>query len=386
MIAIRFGSSSFKAGSVKNGDSEYRTKVEFEINGSENVFFDFLASKMSNFNDDDDNWDDSSTNLPKLIELDGYRPTMSLVHANRSIETIRSVEPSSKSAHVFEDEFCRFYKLRPFMTWMPPVKSEKNYRLKNNLVYFTQTSINEYLPLRDEHENVPKMCTSCLFIYLYRTIHRRADFFYVRDHLPKCFLNLHFKDDQSLELLNTSADKFKHMKYIKSVEESFRVYWKLLGCSDLTGLSSILHYNPDVNESDETRADYETIDTRCRKWSNDDELRQVSWMEADAWHENAVKICARNLANSKPVVVGAKTSAGIGGLRRMSKRPQEMASDSRVSQSKVSFNITFLVVALFSFFTVIFIYFKYYKVKKPCIRINLRHNTFRRLENPSQIR
>lgn len=233
------------------------------------------------------------------------------------------------------------------------------------------------------------MCTSCLFIYLYRTIHRRVDFFYVKDHLPKCFINLHFKDESSLELLNTSTDKLKRAKYIKSVEESFRVYWKLLGCADLTGLSSILQHS-DVNESDETRADYEAIDSKCRLSASArnmlvDEMSQVNWIDVESWHDAAVKICARNVMQTTRAnqAVG---SLGGGGIKRMNKRPTASRDNNRPSTAKISFNITFLVVALFSFFTVIFIYFKYYKLKKPCIRINLRNNTFRRLENPSQIR
>lgn len=151
---------------MKSSDAEYRTKVEFEINGSENVYLDYLTASMNNYDDEDqDEFDDSSTSLPKLIELDGYRPTMSLILPNRSIETIRNddeahsvlkspatttTSQAQTESYIF-DEFCRFYKLRPFMTWLPPLKSQKNYRLKNNLVYFTQTSINEYLPPRFEN-------------------------------------------------------------------------------------------------------------------------------------------------------------------------------------------------------------------------------------------
>lgn len=125
---------------------------------------DFLTANLNDNDEDDDEWDDSTTNTPKLIELDGYRPIMSHVLANRSIETVRNVvsplddgsdddsTTSSDRRRQIEtdlsDEFCRFYKLRAFMSWLPPLKSNKSPRLKNNLVYFTQTSMNQYLSPR----------------------------------------------------------------------------------------------------------------------------------------------------------------------------------------------------------------------------------------------
>lgn len=148
----------FDSTTNKGSDSEYRTKLEFEINGSENVVLDFLTPSRNKFDevdDDDDADDDTDDTLPKVIELDGYRPTMSLVMANRSIETIQDLAISNvnktstallhSQQHAYLlDEFCRFYKLRPFMTWLPPFKSNKTYRLRNNLVYFTHSSINEF--------------------------------------------------------------------------------------------------------------------------------------------------------------------------------------------------------------------------------------------------
>lgn len=226
------------------------------------------------------------------------------------------------------------------------------------------------------------MCTSCLFIYLYRTIQRRVDFFFVKDHLPKCFINLHFKDEQSIDLLNSSGDKIKRDKYIKTIEESFKIYWRLLECSKLTGLNSILDYSSDLNESDETQSDYEIVESKCRDSSKMiDELSQVSLMDADTWHDSTTRICTRNLFDLK---LNKTRNGDVGGLRRATKK---LARDGKNAQAKISFKITFLVVALFSFFTVIFIYFKYYRLKKPCIDMQWRKkNSFQRLENPSQIR
>lgn len=225
------------------------------------------------------------------------------------------------------------------------------------------------------------MCTSCLYIYLYRTIQRRVDFFYVKDHLPKCFINLHFKDETSLDLLNTSTEKSKREKYLRTIEESFKIYWKLLNCSSITGLSSILEYSPEVNESDETRSDYETVENRCRDKTSQDEIGQVGWMEVDNWHESAVKICSKNQADLKS---NRTRPNELGGLRRATKK---LSKDTNNNPAKLSFKITFLIVALFSFFTVIFIYFKYYRVRKPCVQINWnKRNSFQRLENTSEIR
>lgn len=223
----------------------------------------------------------------------------------------------------------------------------------------------------------PKMCTSCLFIFLYRTIHRRVDFSYVKNHLPKCFINIHFKDEQSMELLlSKGGDQAKRDKYIKSIEESFRIYWKHLDCYRMTGISSVLNYDSDLNQSDETRLDYDLIEKKCKdsKSKNADEIAQVNLLESESWQESALKICARNLADTKL------------NRTKVIKKNEINSSKIQSAQAKLSFKITFLVVALLSFFIVIFIYFKYHRPKKPCIKINLRKNNFQRLENSNQIR
>lgn len=117
------------------------------------MLLDYLTASKNNYDDD---LDDSSSNMPKLIEIDGYRPMMSLIKPDLSIELVQNLDSKThdksslkqqlnlKSGTYLADEFCRFYPLRPFMTWLPPLKSDKHYRLRNNLVYFTQTSITEY--------------------------------------------------------------------------------------------------------------------------------------------------------------------------------------------------------------------------------------------------
>jgi hypothetical protein len=110
---------------------------------------------------DDDDSDDSSSSMPKLIEIDGYLPLMSIVNADRSIELASSNQDSVavssdtikeknsfikkrlkiKSKSYLLDEFCQLFKLRPFMT---SIKSDKHFGLRNNLVYFTDTSIKEF--------------------------------------------------------------------------------------------------------------------------------------------------------------------------------------------------------------------------------------------------
>lgn len=396
-------------------NTDYRTKLELDLNGSENVLVDYLTI------DDDDDDDDSSGNWPKLIEIDGYRPMMSLIRADRSIELVPGpfVEHSSsasssssssssvqidkknqikkrllsKSDTYLQSEFCRFYKLRPFMTWLPvkTSKSDKHSRLRNNLIYFSQTSINEFNLHDDVNNQTARMCTSCLYIFLYRTVHRRIDFFYVKTHLPKCFINLHFKSEESLELLNIPEEndqraKLKRDKYVKSIEESFRIYWRLLDCNKLTGLNNVLNYDGELNKSDETRADYELLDAKCTETNaaNSADIKLVTAINPDDWHDNEQAMCAKISAESR--LNRTELNLKRAGKKLVDAGRNRAAVGNHSSSRLVSFKFTFLVVALFSFIIVIIIYVKYNRPKKPCIKINLKRglkNSFQRLENNS---
>lgn len=229
-----------------------------DISGSESFLFDFMTSLVET-----GSLDDSSRLLPKLIEIDGYKPLMQLIKSDKSIETIypeslwsKKNKKPQKPDLLLSNEFCRFYKLRPYMISFSTKTSHLN-KLKSNLVYFSQTSISDFINLEPQGSK-KRMCTSCLMIYLYRTIHRRIDFFYVQERLPSCFINLHFGED-SVNLIN-SVDREEKMKYVKRVEDSMIEYWKLLECKKVSGLGLILNYDSDLNPSDDSIENYELIE------------------------------------------------------------------------------------------------------------------------------
>jgi hypothetical protein len=184
-----------------------------------------------------------SENLPKIIELDGAEPTLFMIKADGSIVKFErkdstKAKPPIEFIHRFKsdsslkEEFCRFYSLKQFMseiefdsTSHKPI-NEKTYKLTNNLIYFSQLNKNS-MQLDQQMQ-----CTSCLLIYLYRTIHRRADFYFVKDNLPACFINLHFKDSLYFE---STSDNKKRDQMISKIEGSFKFYWKELQCSAMSG-------------------------------------------------------------------------------------------------------------------------------------------------------
>jgi hypothetical protein len=312
-------------------NSDFRTKLEIDLDhASPHVFLDFLTGHS----DEAEFIDDSSSTLPKLIQLDGYKPIMSAVGSDGTVRPIMPDEnhdletnPTYESSKLkrkrkklmfvkanldehLQDEFCQFYKARPFMTSFAPAQ----HTLKSNLIYFKETTES------DISDKMNLSCTSCLMIYLYRHIHRRGDFYFVKDHLPACFMRLHFNLDKVYQL--NSIDQKERDNYIKSVEESFRFYWKLLECKKLSGLGSILTEG-DSNLSDDSPANYELIKKQCNKEKpkiNIHELEQINSIK-NQWHSRyAENICVKNLADSKTskyvsdwssqVEIGLKKSQG----------------------------------------------------------------------------
>jgi len=222
---------------------EYNGLTKITIKLDENS--DNLKFQFSNDLTSEEEHQLKSENLPKIIELDGSAPNLFMVKADGSIVKLATrVETKTKSSsspvefiHRFKidsslkEEFCRFHTLKQFMSEIEydsasSSKSEKSYKLTNNLIYFSQLNKNS-MQLDQQMQ-----CTSCLLIYLYRTIHRRADFYFVKDNLPACFINLHFKDSLSFE---STSDNKKRDQLISKIEGSFKFYWKELQCSAMSG-------------------------------------------------------------------------------------------------------------------------------------------------------
>jgi len=284
-------SSSSSTNSLSEDD--YRTRISFEIKKSDNIHFEFVTQQDLIANEED------LSHFPKLIELDGYRPELNTIDNYKTL----LIESDIVSKQL---EFCRFFKLRPLLA---PLK----YKLPN--AQFTASSLIFFTESLAKPSN--STCTSCLFIYLYRTIHRRHDFYYLKDHLPKCFINLHFGTNLYLVYKKTA---------IKSIEDSFLKYWSQLRCDKITGMSSIFQYNvyltnetaSDEEEAlldtkqaefigDETYGDFERISKHCRKVHdsagtlmarNDEEIRSIFKMTQEKWHDTARRICTQNLMDA----------------------------------------------------------------------------------------
>ena len=366
-------------------NQNYQPKIEFEINDSENVKFNFLykdlkqpnINKQSINNIDYDYDDEDITNgLPKLIEIDGYQPEMSLIKQDGIIDTKSAKKKSTELSLI--KEFCQFHTLRPYMASIQRSQSGIKSILTKNLVYFTE-SIKLSAEL-DQKPNTKLTCTSCLFIYLYRTIQRRPDFYYVKDHLPQCFINLHFKN--SIHFPSVISETERH-QLISNIEQSFKYYWKILNCKSITGLDNILDYDEEVNPIDEILSDYDRINKHCKdKVKFQDEMRMIRDMDSNNWHENSLKICSKNVFDSKQNVSKVPT-----GLRAdvNNKNKKKVIIQSDAKSSKTAPMAVLLIIMFGTSFLIIYVYLKYKRPKKPCIRLNFNRNTktFQRLNNQS---
>ena len=185
----------------------------------------------------------------------------------------------------------------------------KTYKLTNNLAYFSRLLSQNALDRPS-----PKQCTSCLLMYLYRTVHRRADFYSVKDTLPACFVALHFKDSLYFQ---STPDAAKRDELVRRIEASFKSQWQHFECARITGLATILEYDGAVNELDATQSDYERVEAHCRAVAPrvSDEVKLMSRRFEDwSWHESAQRICASNLVENSPlldIVVTANESVPL---------------------------------------------------------------------------
>lgn len=338
---------------------EYRTKIEFDIEESDNFIMDFSSLNYV---------DPQYLSMAKLIEIDGYKPIVHLIKSNHTFETLfpeyvrrdKNFKMSTeKSDSIITQEFCRFYKLRPYLASFSSIHT--------NLVYFSHTSISDHFPISNS-----ELCTSCLFMYLYRTIHRRIDFYFVKDHLPKCFVNLHFGNESKLELLNSRDEHLKD-SYVKEIEDSYKNYWRLLDCKYLTGLGLILNYNKVSTPGDESKQNYELISNKCASSSQTDfkEIELVQKLDSKAWSEISNRIYLRNTMDSK---LNRSQKIEITSLKKKTK-----AKKSKPSSAISSWLIILLVLG--SFFGLVVLYMNYNRPKKPCLRLRFyRGNNFQRLE------
>lgn len=325
--------NSFHTDQIQKKDLDERTKISFELSQIEDdnelgFQFEFLDKNTIEFNAD-------LMYMPKVIEIESYEPSLSVIHLkNSTLTKSRVISVGNELGKGYHGEkrqvceFCRFYRTRPLMT--PVEFNTPNLINSNSLVYFSEPI---KISLGMEKNNEPVHCTSCLYIYLYRTMHRREDFFFVKDHLPSCFLNLHYKDNL---YFSSYHDTNKRLAAIKTIESTFKEYWSLLNCAAVTGLNEILTYhNNDIisgdYNGDETYTDLERIDRNCkRKCPNELEIKRVKNLNQANFHKFSQGICPKNSDMKQDVRTALKKSRG---------------NNQSNNESKGSFNWTLLLVS-----------------------------------------
>lgn len=384
----RFKSSS---SNERNEDRDFRTKLELDLTRdlTHAAWLDFL----NGHSDSSEYLDDSSSSLPKVIELDGYRPIMSVIRDDsplvivpdenhEEVNTEDLSTSSQKQRHKAKktspgsfgstddrliDEFCRFYKLRPFMTSFVP-NSDSH---KSNLIFFKETTESDYMGANLKENNVT--CTSCLLIYLYRHVHRRSDFYFVKSQLPACFVRLHYNIDR-IYLLN-SINQNERDEYVRTVEESFRYYWKLLNCYKLTGIERIL----DVNEhqsDDESISFYDSARGKCSRESSlavqMAESERVTKMDpTSVWHKRySQRICAKNQFDTRitsrfDAEFSSSTDIGL----KKSKNPGQLSNSNKTPKLPIAVLVLFLVCI--SSMGLIIMRYKFKKSGRYCVHFKL---------------
>ena len=125
-----------------------------------------------------------------------------------------------------------------------------------------------------------------------------------------------------------------------------------------------------------------------------DEINAVKNFEDWSWHENAEKICAKNLADTTLSDYALNSSNPQLSLRKSNKiNPRPIVNEDSISASSTSteeHSSTLTVVLItglitFSLSLLVFGYVKYKRPKRPCLRLNFRRHSaaknFQRLNN-----
>ena len=360
---------------VSRGEQDERTKILIDLNESDNFRFEFLSEQALVDNQQDLNY------LPRVIEIEQYTPSLSILSRDGTIDLTRSMQSLSfdsnrtrlsntdliRSNSYLISEFCRFYKLRPLMAQF---KFKISQVLDSSyLVYFSEpvSLSSEY-----EHKNVkqPALCSSCLFIYLYRTVHRREDFYFVKDHLPSCFLNLHYENNMYFSTLKSQAEQ---LEAIAKIEQGFVKYWHLMNCAHITGIEDVFQYenNEMLFNGDESYLDQNKIEQHCLRESrslNEAEIKHVSSLKQAEWQRFASTVCKSNHQ---------------GGNVQNNVKIAMKKSNSKPQAAKFSWTLFWLVLISVVAVLLGLVYWKNRRMNRPCLTLKFQPNikSFKRLNN-----
>jgi len=289
---------------AKNDDS-FRTSVVLDVRNSEKFQIELTADNK----------------VPELIEIDTFQPFLFPLKLDQTVSST-SISSRDKGVTNFAEiqrEFCHFYKLGDYLSH------------SQNFAYFSETI-----------SNAESSCTSCLFLFLYRNSHKRADFHFAKQHLPECFKNIFYQN------LNFQADDSEQLRQseLQKTDKILNKYWQMQKCELLTGMHAITdNLNTEIME-----------EKLCGKYNT---------------AYNAVKTL---LANSK------QCSSNSGYIKRMNLVDEQ--NEGKISSSRYSM---FLIIVIFACLALVVVNLVYKKVKnRPLIRININKG-FRKLDGQSKL-
>lgn len=145
-----------------------RTKISLELSNDDMTGLHFIFPSE----DEIAAFAGELSNFPKVIEIEAYEPTISIVHLRNDSSSLGGsivsvgapLEGSrpSQGPKALIKEFCRFYQLRSLMA---PIQYRETGALvnSNGLVYFSE-SIKQSLKSERTVEAEPLLCTSCLLM------------------------------------------------------------------------------------------------------------------------------------------------------------------------------------------------------------------------------
>jgi len=337
-----------------NKASEYRTKIEFEIDESDYVLYDF---KPVLEDDESERYDTFTINLPKLIELDGYKPLFDVFSDVNAVSNTQKSKSSQVENRKRLEEFCKFHKLKSFMHSVKANQAKQT----DNMIYFAEAQRLVDADTEQTADSSQVECSSCLFIYLYADLHKRVDFMHLKEHLPKCFLNLHFKNNVNLHSLSNENER---QKALAEIESSFNTYWTRMNCPLVSGGLQ----TPWTNELNELNSQG-FIEANCQTTS--DFYQKLKLMRQMNTKRFSSLVCSKPTSSNGTVVDRNKLI-----LDRL--REHEKADDEQVQRVQsanangalVHSTMFTVLIMIVSIGFIVFLVLKYRRPEQPCVRLS----------------
>jgi hypothetical protein len=339
----------FKYDNKNNKVADYRTKIEFEIDESDYVLYDFKPVAEDG---EGERYDTFTLNLPKLIEFDGYKPHFDLFSDVNAVNNVHNSNQLEQQRRL--EEFCKFHKLKSFM------HSVKLSQIKqtDNLIYFAEAQRLVDANTEQTADSNQVECSSCLFIYLYADLHKRIDFVHLKQHLPKCFLNLHYKNHLDLYSLSNESERKKAMQ---EIESSFNTYWTRMNCPLLSGGLQ----TPWTNELNELNSQG-FIEANCQTTS--EFYQKLKLMRQMNTKRFSSLVCSKQTRYNSTL---DRNKLVLDRLREHEKADDEQVQRVQsTSGALVHSSMLTVIIMIVSIGFIVFLVLKYRKPEQPCVRLN----------------